>query len=509
MCTRLSARSRVIHFSRRIVVSAIFFAGPALQMFAQTDAPATGKNQQIEQRLDALMDALNATRQELTESQAEIHALQRELQAIKQHGATPDVDVLTSGQPATQLADAVAHLQENQDVMQSEVAQHEQSKVETRSKYPVKITGLLLFNSFVNRGAVDHIDAPVLALQRTPDRANGSTGATMRQTILGFDAVGPSIFGAGSHGDLRVDFFGGILSSGYAASEGILRLRTAHAALDWPDTHLIAMLDRPIFSPLTPTSLAVAGIAPLAWSGNLWTWLPQIALSQQIHLGEQQFGIEAGVIDVSDPPWAYKMPAKPVSAAQRSLYPGTELRLSYSGTGSRGVALGVGGYWSPHLYDYGQHTNAWAVTADWLLPLPARMELSGEFYRGLALAGLGGGVYKDTVLFKPDAEQYSQLQGLNALGGWGQLKFRMTDKLEWNVAAGQDNGYASQLKQAQLDYNNPYASLARNQTVFGNFIYKPSNYLLFSLEYREMRSWPIYGSSNTAQSYVLSTAYEF
>lgn len=483
-----------------------------MQLFAQTDAlPGANKNQQLEQRLDAVAEALNATRQELNESRAEIRALQREVLAMKASATAPDASSASAAQSAIQIEDAVAQLKEDQEVVQAEVAGHEQSKVETQSKYPLKITGLVLFNSFVNDGAIDNIDAPVLALYRTPEMADASTGATLRQTVLGFDASGPSVFGAESHADLRVDFFGGPSLSGYSANGGMLRMRTAHAELGWRHTHVAAVLDKPLVSPLSPTSMAVVGVSPMAWSGNLWEWLPQIELSQEVRLGGQHFRVDAGAIDVSDPGVVYNSRFRQTSAAERSRYPGSELRLSYASSGGSGAAaFGIGGYWSPHRFDYGQHTNAWAGTVDWMLPLPARLEFSGEFYRGSALGGLGGGVFKDVVsVVDPGPDQYTHLEGLNALGGWAQLKFRMAPKLEWNAAAGQDNGYASQLRRAQLDYSNVYGALARNQTVFGNFIYRPSAYLQFSLEYRRIRTWQTFGRANTAQPFVLSAGYEF
>ena len=144
-----------------------------------------------------------------------------------------------------------------------------------------------------------------MALRQTEETANSSTGATLRQTILGFNAKGPSIFGAESRSDVRVDFFGDQEGSTYSASEGILRLRTAHAELDWPQTRLVALLDKPIISPLNPTSFAMVGVSPLAWSGNLWTWLPQLEVAQNFNVGNHHFGIEAAMIDVADPPANY------------------------------------------------------------------------------------------------------------------------------------------------------------------------------------------------------------
>lgn len=491
--------------------SAILCGLISLPSAAQTSsATATNRSEQIEQRLDALVDALDATRKELQESRAEIRSLQQELHQIREHSLVVDDPASASAETAKELSDSVANLKEGQEVLEAEVAAHEQSKVETGSKYPLNLSGLVLFNSFVNSGRVDNIYAPVVALRQRDETANGSTGATLRQTILGFNAKGPSIFGAESRSDARVDFFGDQGGYSYSPSEGILRLRTAHAELDWPETRLVALLDKPIISPLNPTSFAMVGVSPLAWSGNLWTWLPQLEVAQNLNFGSQHFGIEAAMIDVVDPPVIYGSAAKPVSAAQRSQYPGSELLLSYSNDRvGRTPTVSIGGYWGPHSYDYGQNTDAWAVTANALMPLPRGMELSGEFYRGQSLGGLGGGVYKDVVLVKPLLDQDAQVEALNAIGGWAQWKFRMTNKIEWNAAMGEDQGRASQLRSAELDYTNPYAALARNQTVFGNVIYRPSNYLLFSFEYRNIKTWPLNGSAYAAQAYVLTTGYEF
>ena len=492
----------------RAVGSAILCGLVSLPSAAQTGTvPATNRNEQIEQRLDALVDALDATRRELQESRSEIRLLQQELHQIREHSLVAADPSSASAGTAKELSDSVANLKENQEVLEAEVAAHEQSKVETVSKYPLKLSGLVLFNSFVNSGRVDNIYAPVVALRQTDETANSSTGATLRQTILGFNAKGPSIFGAESRSDVRVDFFGDQEGSTYSASEGILRLRTAHAELNWPQTRLVALLDKPIISPLNPTSFAMVGVSPLAWSGNLWTWLPQLEVAQNFNVGNHRFGIEAAMIDVADPPANYGSGARPVSSAQRSQYPGSELLLSYSG--ERAPSISVGGYWGPRSYDYGQHTDAWAVTANALMPLPGRMELSGEFYRGQSLGGLGGGVYKDVVLVQPFPDQDAQVEALNAIGGWAQWKFRMTNKLEWNAAMGEDQGRASQLRSAQLDYTNLYGALARNQTVFGNVVYRPSNYLMFSFEYRNIKTWPLKGNAYSAQAYVLTTGYEF
>jgi hypothetical protein len=88
---------------------------------------------------------------------------------------------------------------------------------------------------------------------------------------------------------------------------------------------------------------------------------------------------------------------------------------------------------------------------------------------------------------------------LNTVGGWAQLKFRATPKLEFNGAFGQDNPFAADTRafgyQSQT-YGNPY--LTRNRGAFGNVIYRPRSDLLLSLEYRRLRTFTIYDNSYDA-----------
>ena len=148
----------------------------------------------------------------------------------------------------------------------------------------------------------------------------------------GIQRKGPSIFGAESRSDVRVDFFGDQDGTTYSPSEGILRLRTAHAELDWPETRLVALLDKPIISPLISNFLRDGWRFTAGVVRKSLDVASAIGRSRKIfNFGNHHFGIEAAMIDVADPPANYGSVAKPVSAAQRSQYPGSELLLSYSG----------------------------------------------------------------------------------------------------------------------------------------------------------------------------------
>src|SRR5450631_756796 len=129
--------------------------------FAQAADDATAAEQQrvvaIETKLNELNDALSQTEKMLEKSRAEIQALHAQLDALRAQSAgtsasVPPSDTQNANTAHPQELDA---LREQQDAMQAEIKQHDQSKVETFSKYPLRLSGLILFNAFSNAGVVD------------------------------------------------------------------------------------------------------------------------------------------------------------------------------------------------------------------------------------------------------------------------------------------------------------------------------------------------------------------
>ena len=140
------------------------------------------------------------------------------------------------------------------------------------------------------------------------------------------------------------------------------------------------------------------------------------------------------------------------------------------------LTVGIGGYYGRHNWGFHRNIDAWAGTSDWTMPL-GRWELSGEFYRGRALGGLGGGIGQSAVFSGAIADPLTQVRGLNSIGGWAQVKFRQTEKLEWNGAYGQDNVPARDLR-----------LFAPQQIYYDSAIYRPRSDVLLSLEYRRIRT---------------------
>ncbi len=499
---------------RLLVALACLFAWKVASSSAQQPAAPDA----AAQRLDQLSAAIAQAQAQVDASQRQLEELKRQLALLRQQtlqrGAqttSPGVALGTSEAAVPAAAPAAASSeagipgrQAEQGAMQeSEIATLDQEKVESDSKYPVKISGLILFNAFTNSSGVDLPATPTLALG-----GQGSTGASVRQTVFGIDARGPHIFGARSRADARVDFYGMAEQGGYSNIGGLLRLRTAQATLTWQHAEAFINLERPLISPLTPTSLTAVAEPALAWSGNLWVWVPQAGARFTAALADTSVRarVEAALVDVPDPP---NVPyARATSLAEASRRPGTELRLSLLGhDDDRSAQIGVGGYFSPHRIATGANFNAWAGTTDYRLPLGHYVELSGSAYRGQALGGLGGGAYQDYV--SRVSGNASQFRALEDVGGWSQVKYRATRKLDFNTAFGTDNVFAGQLRPYAVSNGSVYQNIARNRTVFSNVIFSPSAYLLFSFEYRHMMTAPVIGAPWTAEVFGLAAGYRF
>lgn len=488
---------------------------------AQSDDSKT-----LAQQVQKLTEAMARTQAQLEQSQHDLEVMRRQLTELQsqmaqsKRGATDTAAADASSSSAgSQSADAsMDKMRERQAIDETQIATLEQAKVESESRYPVKITGLLLLSGFANTGAVDIPAMPTVAIS-----GSGSTGASVRQSILGLDARGPHLFGASSYADLRMDFNGSSSSTGaysgyYSSNSTLLRLRTAHAGLRWNHTEAYFSLDRPIFSPDAPTSLTAVAIPALAWSGNLWTWNPQAGLNQDIDISHgRAIRLQAALMDVGDAPLMLQQAGAtvtPPSSAEQSRWPGVETRVALLGSHPNSDRpynhLGIGGYFASHYSTaIGHGFDSWAGTLDAELLLPGRLQFTGSFYRGLALGGLGGGGYKD-IAFKPDEDSTGYyFRPLDDAGGWAQLKEKLSERVELNAAFGIDDVFSGELRRYVIPGNTFYQNLERNRTYTGNVIYSPSAYLLFSLEYRRLQSTPVTGSSASSNIIGLGAGYRF
>jgi hypothetical protein len=476
--------------------------------------PVPAKDMQLlEQRIDRLTEALAAAQRQMDEDRRTMQAMQAELEELRKTLAGGGVSTAeqTSASAAAALQQAVTQMREEQDMIAAEVRQHEQTKLESASKFPVRLHGLVLFNAFVNEGVVDQPDMPTSALLRASGQSHGSVGGGLRQTMLSFEGTGPVLWNGHLFADMSLDFFGGVTAGGLSAPAGLARLRTAGITWAWTYDLLRAGYDSPLISPLSPDSIAEVAQPSLAWSGNLWVWAPQLRWEHRIPLArDRQAGFEFGLYDPNYNALTAVEANRSVTPAESARQPGYEMRLFYrAGEEPGALQIGAAGYYDRKNYGSGQTVDAWAGAADWRLPVTAHGQWSGEFYRGRGIGSLGGGAYRDAYTHVDPDTGNTETSGLDAIGGWTQWQWRFTQTMQLNVVAGQDTGYASELREGPAQYSSALGYYTRNRSLMTNFIYRPWSSIVFSPEFRRLTSWPINGRANWANVYTVSAGYQF
>jgi hypothetical protein len=488
---------------------------------------------ELKSQLQSMSTQLAELRQEQARAHEEARALRRQLDLAQgkssaPEGALPSYSSSTALSAATptlsantsppsgpkgeqENSDRVSNLEENQQLLDAKISEQYQTKVESESKYRLKLSGIVLLNVFANRGTVDNLDFPQLAFSSLANAPDATFGGSLRQSQIGFQAFGPDIAGARTSADLRFDFAGGFPATPSGVSTGLVRLRTGTIRMDWGHTALVAGQDHLFFAPLTPTSLASLATPALSYSGNLWSWTPQVRLEHSLDLSEgTSLDFQAGILDSlsGEPPKTeYNRAA---TNGEGSGQPAYAARIAWrQRTFGQRWTLGLGGYYSRQNWGFGRNVDSWTGTTDLSLPLGKFFGFSGEFYRGRAVAGLGGGIGQSVLLSSAVADPATLIKGLDSMGGWGQLKFKPKPKLEINGAFGQDNPYASELRLFPASANYSDEPLARNRTALVNLIYQLRSDVLFSIEYRRMRTQEVGGDSYIANHVNLGFGYVF
>ena len=452
--------------------------------------------QSIEEKIDSLARQVTELNQVILELRSEVSQSRKETQELRLQLSSGGAQSLSGSAPPLTLApqeptaanttteERLAEIEEAQQLLSDRLEEQYQTKVESASRYRVKLSGIVMLNAFANRGRVDNQEVPDLSLRPSATETGRTFGITALQSQVGLDTYGPVLAGAKTSAGLKFDFFGTSASPQYATSYGAVRLRTAAVRMDWPRTSIVVGQDAPFISPLSPTSIATLAYPAFSYSGNLWTWIPQARVEHRFNVSEQSsFSLQGGIFDPVP-----RGPAQPAYAT----------RVAWShGDPDRPLTLGMGAYYSREDRGSGRTEDGWAGTADWLVPLGNRFTLSGEFYRGEAIGSLGAAQGRSVVLSGPESDPASSIIGLNTVGGWAQLAFKATPTVEFNAAYGEDQPFGEDL----LHFSSPgniAPMISRNRTQMYNVIYRPRTNLLFSLEYRRFRTWRIDTSTNAS-----------
>jgi hypothetical protein len=491
----------------------------------QSSAPASSSGdpaiRELQEQVRQLAAMVEEMRTENAQSRAEMQQLRQDLQATRALLERPAA--VRSSEPAPQPAQASAEtsssasadykppleervqkLEESTALIGSKIDEQYQTKVETASKYRARLHGIVLMNAFRNVGGSNNLDFPDYALPLPGFVSKATIGATLRQSEIGLEIFGPNLAGAKTSADVQLDFAGGFPDTGNGINFGIVRLQTANLRLDWQHTSVVAGQDSLFISPLSPTSFASLATPTFAFGGNLWGWIPQLRVEQRFSISDQQtITMQAGILDNLD--WELNMGSfeRTPQAGEMSGQPAYGFRTSWSRpVRQHPLSFGVAGYFGQQYWAWSRHADAWAGMADWQVPILPRLQLSGEIYRGQAIGGLGGAI-GTSVVFGGSAP-YSPLRGLNTAGGWSQLKFQLTPKLEVNGVVAQDDAFTGEIRGFATDANNGGLIIGRNRGALGNLVFRPRSDLVMSAEFRRLRTYPVYSASSFTNQVNLS-----
>lgn len=500
-------------------------------------SPAPGETasavRDLQDQVQQLRSLVEQMRAENAESRAEMHQLRRDLEATRALLERPaavaerSTEAAASREPsgadvsgsvsssiphaAIPVEDRLQKLEESTTLLGSKIDEQYQTKVESASKYRARLHGIVLMNAFRNVGASNNLDFPDFAQPVLAGAPQATMGATLRQSEIGFEIFGPTIVGARTSADVQFDFAGGIPATGNPTNFGIVRLQTASLRFDWQHTSVVAGQDSLFVSPLSPTSFASLATPTFAFAGNLWGWTPQLRVEHRFSLSDQQtLTLQGGIFDNLD--WEYqasrfyRMP----QAGEQSGQPAYAIRTAWSRpVHERPLSFALAGYYGRQNWSWDRYVDAWAGMADWQVPILPRLSLSGEFYRGRGIGGLGGAVGRSVVFGGSPFYGSTPIRAPNAIGGWSQLKYQLTPKIELNGVVSEDNTFAADVRGFAVDINNFAPILGRNRGALGNVIFRPRSDLVLAAELRRLRSFPIYGSSSLTNQLNLSVGILF
>lgn len=408
--------------------------------------------------------------------------LLQELKQLKQQTHVQDGE---AQEPTDQASEPP--LKERVKVNEERIAEQAQTKVESSQKFPVWLYGTLLFNTFYNSEA----DAGTALGQYGLLTGAGSSGATVRQTILGLNFQGPALPGDGQlSGNLEMDFWSGPPSP----LSNWLRIRRAGLSMNWANTGIFAGQDKPLISLYSPDSLAEVAVPALAGSGNLWYWLPQARLTHTVHFSSRH-GIDAQVAALQTGSYLPTMSYSTPQMFAGGVRPALEGRIAFWSKDGDSKKFEI----APGFHISRDRVAGTALTSrigslDWFYKPFAKLDFKGAAYYGedvAALGALGNGFY---------LTEYATARPVVSGGGWAQVSLPLNNRLTFNVFGGLEH-----------DRANPSATQGINQanSFAGNVMFHLTANMLISLEAQRLWTVTFAGALETYNHYDLALAYLF
>jgi hypothetical protein len=400
----------------------------------------------------------------------EVDRLRREIDALKGVAPAP-----VDAEPSTAAA---------LEVVKAQVAELAQVKVESESRMPVRIFGVIHTHLFANSGSGNWLENPNLVDAPLPDGGGGTFSGTLRQTRLGFAIDGPTLGSARTSGVVAMDFFGGMPGFQTGQVMGLPRLLVAYARVEGKKTSLEVGQDHVILAPRDPTSLAAFSFPLLFRSGNLYLRAPQVRLERAL---TSRLRVIGGIVapiggDLTGSDYRFVPPAL---GGERSMRPAVQARVLYQTgdcTSTRFLGAGVSGHYGWERRG-GRLDRSWAAAIDFG-GRRDRVGVAGELYVG------------------DNADAFGGASGLDrrAAGGWAELQVFAHPRVSFHTGVGLDD-----VRDADR------AALVRrgNRTAFGNVLFTLTPEIQASLEYRWMSTRPGAGDARTNHHVDWVMTYKF
>jgi hypothetical protein len=465
-------------------------AGELRMPVAETALRAQAAAEQALEEVRRVRLQNEALREELNQLARELAALreaQQQTDFRTQPATLPETrapaPVLVPGAGTLITEDRLAELEDQVAINTTQLREHAQTKIETERKYPFRVFGALIANTYFNSNSGSLEDVPLFALPTDSSLLQrNNLGATLRQTTIGFALNGPRVDGARLSAEADFDFWGGR----GADVLGSFRLRTVSARLDWEKTGVNVGLFGPLISPRNPNSLAAVWLPPLTGAGNLWQWRPQLNVERRFAIeGTDKLVIQGGLL----PTFGERIGDQTLEGP-----PAVQARVAWTRSleDDKRIEAGFGAQQGSKRFGFGRNLSDYVIAGDWQLPLGSRVELSGEAYHGrsITLSESSGGSVDRLYAFKGQLnDPHTLIRGVRSSGGWIQLSVEARRALQLNFAYGQEDPNNVDIRSGEVDAS----TRLKNQVSSANFIYKLRSNVVTSLEYRRLRTHSITG----------------
>jgi hypothetical protein len=440
--------------------------------------------------LQQILERMERLEQQNRNLAAEVRALRDELAVSRPPGVNPaPKEPLAAGDLGAATGSAPPSpppIEERVAVQERRTEELTQTKVQTSQRLPVTLTGMVLFNGFLNSRANGGQQDPT---QASPSNNASDSGASLSQSIIGLAFQGPRILGGGQvTGDLHLDLWGGTSNS----LNHLVRLRVATLRVDWKNQSIVVGQDKPIISPRDPSSLAQVAVSPLTSAGNPWLWQPQARFEQRFAWGDDMgLRAQAGVYETSEPASSAGLFASSLSTAR----PAFESRFLFWRNVGSGARIEIApGVHTSETHVAGVSVPSRLFTVDWLIQPAPKLQWTGMFFTGENAAGIGA-LHQGFTIFGSQ-----NIHAVGTAGGWTQLAYFITHRLTLNAYAGQESNHPEDLLHGEITRNFAYA---------GNLIYQLGPNVLLGWEAAQVRTSYLGSIPRLANHYDLALAYLF